>query len=165
MKKLFLAATTALMMVSLTTGAYAAKFKFPSDAPVAAVTIPDDWESGETESGVEATSPDEAVYLSIDVADAKSIDGVMDDAVNWLDEQGVTVDASTSKKTEDKLNGKDIIYVEWDGKDKDGPASIGLAALVLNADTILVLTYWGTKGEEEKNTATIGNILNSIKEQ
>ena len=153
------------MLTSLVTSASAAKFKFPSDAPIAAVTIPDDWDSGETESGVEATSPDEAVYLSIDVADAKSIDGVMDDAVEWLGEQGITVEASTVKKNEDKLNGKDIFYVEWDGKDKDGPASIGLAALVLNADTILVLTYWGTKGEEEKSTAAIGKILNSIKEQ
>lgn len=165
MKKLFVAATTAIMLTSLVSTADAARYKFPSDDPVASVTIPDDWESGETESGVEATSPDEAVYLSIDVADAKSIDDVIDDAVEWLDKQGVVVKPDSVQKNEDKLNGNDIYYVEWDGTDKDGPASIGLAALVLNADTVLVLTYWGTKGEEEKSTPAIGKILDSIKAQ
>lgn len=165
MKKLFLAATTALMMASLIGAADAAKYKFPGEDPVASVRIPDDWESSETESGVQATSPDESVYLSIDVADASSIDEVMDDAVAWLGEQGVTVNPSTARRSEDTLNGKDIIYVSWDGEDKDGPASIGLAALVMNADTILVLTYWGTKGEEEKNAGAINDILDSIREQ
>lgn len=164
MKKLFVAATTALMLAALAGNANASNYKFPSDDPVAAVVIPDDWESGETESGVEATSPDEAVYLSIDVADAKSIDSVVDDAITWLGEQGVTVDPATSKKSEDKVNGKDIFFVSWSGKDKDGPASVGLATMVLNAKTVLVFTYWGTKGEEEKSLPAINSILNSVTE-
>jgi hypothetical protein len=49
------------------------------------------------------------------------------------------------------------------GQGQGRPASIGLAALVLSADTVLVLTHWGTPGEEEKNAAAIMGILNSIK--
>ena len=88
----------------------------------------------------------------------------MDDAITWLGEQGVTVDPATSKKSEDKVNGKDIFFVSWSGKDKDGPASVGLATMVLNAKTVLVFTYWGTKGEEEKSLPAINSILNSVTE-
>jgi hypothetical protein len=36
--------------------------------------------------------------------------------------------------------------------------------MVLNAKTVLVFTYWGTKGEEEKSLPAINSILNSVTE-
>ncbi|MBV9219311.1 MAG: histidine kinase, partial [Methylobacteriaceae bacterium] len=55
MKKLLL--TTALAL-ALPGFAFAATYKIPDDAPVAAITIPDDWSSKPIDNGVDATSGD-----------------------------------------------------------------------------------------------------------
>ncbi|CAN7304629.1 hypothetical protein [Rhizobium sp. LjRoot254] len=47
---------------------------------------------------------------------------------------------------------------EWEGTDKDGPVSITRAALVVNAKKVPVVTYWGTKGEQDKNAAAMSTI-------
>jgi hypothetical protein len=160
MKLLAIAATAALLFA---TAAQAAEMKFPSSDPVASITLPDGWTPNETDTGMEVTSADESIYLSVDVAEPKETEQVVKDSIAWLGTQGVTVDLSTQKQNQDKINGRDMFYVDWSGKDKEGPASVGLAALVLSADTVLVLTYWGTPGEEEKNASAIMGILNSIK--
>jgi hypothetical protein len=47
----------------LPTVAHADTIKFPSEEPIAQITIPHSWGPKETESGVEATSDDSAVYF------------------------------------------------------------------------------------------------------
>lgn len=156
--------TAAFVACLLASGAFAGELRFPSDEPVASITFPDDWTSAkETETGIDATSPDDSIYLAVDVADAKDTDAVVKDAIDYLAGQGVTVDAATAKQDEGTLNGMKVFNVDWDGTDKDGPVSISLAALVVNAEKVLVVTYWGTKGEQEKNGAAMGAILNSLK--
>ena len=118
----------------------AAEMKFPSSEPVASITLPDGWKANETDSGMEVTTPDESIYLAVDIAEPK-----------------------TEKQSQDKLNGRDIFFIDWKGKDKEGDASVGLAALVLTADTVLVFTYWGDPAEEKKNGAAVLGILQSIK--
>jgi hypothetical protein len=34
---------------------------------------------------------------------------------------------------------------------------------VVNAEKVLFFTYWGTKGEQEKNAAAMNTIINSLK--
>ena len=160
MKTLFAAAAAAFL---LSTAAFAGEVQIPSNRPVIAVTVPDDWDTNETDTGMEINSADGSVYLAVDIASPQKTTDMIDAAAKFLDSQGVTIDEKTQKYTEDKLNGKDIIYIEWAGKDKDGPASVGLAALILNEKTVAVLTYWGTPGQEDKNSATVGKILASIK--
>ena len=161
MKTAMLAAFAALLLAS---GACAAELKFPSDAPVASITFPDDWTSAkETETGIDATSPDDSIYLAVDVADAKDTTAVVGEAVTYLAGLGVTVDTATAKQVEGTLNGMQIVNVDWDGTDKDGPVSISLAAVVVNPEKVLVVTYWGTKGEQEKNGAAMSAIINSLK--
>ena len=160
MKLLAIAATAALLFATV---AQAGEMKFPSSDPVASITLPDDWTAAETDTGMEVTTADESIYLSVDVAEPKDTEQVVKEAIEWLGTQGVTVDASTQKQNQDKINGRDMFYIDWSGQDKEGPASVGLAALVLSADTVLVLTYWGTPGAEEKNATAIMGVLNSIK--
>jgi len=160
MRLLAIAATAALLFA---TAVQAAEMKFPSTEPVVSITLPDGWTPNETDTGMEVTSADGSIYLSVDVAEPKDTEQVAKDAIEWLGKQGVTVDLSTQKQSQDKINDRDIFYIDWSGKDKEGDASVGLAALVLSADTVLVLTYWGTPGEEEKNVAAIVGILKSIK--
>ncbi|MDB5523185.1 MAG: hypothetical protein JWM58_948 [Rhizobium sp.] len=160
MKNFVLATTAALL---LATSAQAAEMNFPSDAPVATITIPDSWNPKETETGIDATSDDNSIYLAVDVADAKDTDAVVKDAVEYLAGQGVTVDQKTAKQTAGMLNGMVLTNVNWDGTDKDGPVTIGLAAAAANAEKVLVITYWGTKGEQEKNDAAMTDIVKSLK--
>lgn len=74
----------ALLAASFPLLAEAKTIKFPSEKPIASITIPDSWEPEETESGVQGTSPDSAVYLSADVASSRSIEKVSGDAVDSL---------------------------------------------------------------------------------
>lgn len=160
MKHLVIAAAASLL---LSTAALAGELKFPSDEPVASITTPDGWTTKETDSGMEVMSPDEAIYLSADIAGAKDTAEVVKDAVVWLNGQGVTVDEKTAKPTEDTLNGMPLYAIDWDGTDKDGPVTVSLAAVTISAETNLVLTYWGTKGEQDKYAADLVAIVRSIK--
>lgn len=161
MKKLFAAAALATMLMPCVS--FAETLKFPSDAPVAQITIPDAWGPEETETGIQATSDDSAIYLSIDVADAKTSDKVISDAIDFLQTNGVTIDEKTQKESEDTVNGFKMSNLDWSGKDKDGDVNIGLSFLSPKPGKLLVITYWGTKGEQEKHGPELLAIIQSLK--
>ncbi|MBB6489267.1 histidine kinase [Rhizobium lusitanum] len=154
----------ALLAFTSPLAAHAATFKFPGEKPVASITIPDSWKPEETDSGVEGTSDDSAVYLSADVANNKSIDKVVTDAIDFLAKNKVTIDPSTKKETPTtEVNGLQMGTLEWDGKDENGPISVGLLIVQVSADNALVVTYWGDKGAEDKHDAEVKAIVASIK--
>jgi hypothetical protein len=144
--------------------ANAATLDFPSDAPVASITIPDQWQPEGTATGVVATSDDGAVFISTDVATEESMDQVVSDAVDFLTNNGVKIDTSTQKQTPATMyDGLSISMVEWEGTDKDGPVSVSLAFVVPKEDTAVVVTYWGSKGAEDKHQDAIVQMLLSIR--
>ncbi|MGG6893703.1 histidine kinase [Rhizobium sp. BR 315] len=154
----------ALLAFTSPLAVHAATFKFPEEKPVASITIPDSWKPEETDSGVQGTSDDSAVYLSADVANNKSIDKVVTDAIDFLAKNKVTIDPSTKKETPTtEVNGLQMGTLEWDGKDEDGPISVGLLIVQVSADNALVVTYWGDKGKEDKHDAEVKAIVASIK--
>lgn len=160
MKKMILAALFAALA---STASHAATLQFPSENPAASIAIPDDWKPEETETGIQAQSPDNAIYISIDVAGAETADKVVSDAIDFLKEKGVTVDPATQKESEDQLNGMTMKNLDWSGKDSEGDVSIGLSFVQPSDDKLLVITYWGTKGEQEKHNAELGSIIGSLK--
>ena len=144
--------------------AQAATLEFPSEAPIAAVTIPDTWNPKETISGIEATSPDSAIYFSIDVATDKSMDKVIEDAVNFLTENGVTLDAATQRDSGDvEINGMTFGSIEFDGTDSDGAVEISLGFASPAEGKMLVVTYWGTKATQDAHQTDLVGILTSLK--
>lgn len=155
----------ALLALTSPIAAHAATLTFPGDKPVASITIPDSWKPEETEGGgVQGTSDDSAVYLSAEVASDKSIDKVVSSAIDFLAKNKIAIDTSTQKETPTTdVNGLQMATLEWDGKDEDGPVSIGLLIVQVNADNALVVTYWGDKGEEDKHDAEVKAIVTSIK--
>ena len=62
-----------------------------------------------------------------------------------------------------KLNGMQAYNIYWSGKDSDGPATIGLTALVADDDKTLVITYWGGTEEQKAHGEAISAIFNSLK--
>jgi hypothetical protein len=161
MKKILAAAVLATTLLS--SPSFAATLLFPSAAPVAQITIPDAWNPEETDSGIQANSDDDAIYLSIDVATSETTDKVIEDVFSFLDENGVTVDPATQKQSEDTFNGMKMINLDWSGKDKDGAVSIGVSLVAPKPDKLLVITYWGTKGEQEKHGPELVALINSLK--
>lgn len=144
--------------------AQAATLEFPSDAPIASVTIPDAWEPKETTSGIEATSPDAAIYFSIDVASDATMDQVINDAIKFLTDNGVTIDETTKSDSGDvEINGMTFGSIEFDGEDADGPVEVSLGFASPSAGKMLVVTYWGTKETQGAHSKDLVAILKSLK--
>lgn len=159
--KIILAAV--LMTAFLPSVSFADTLVFPSDAPVARITIPSDWEPKETESGVDATSDDGAVYISVDVANAKTSDKVIDEAIAFLLKNGVKIDGSTQKQSDEVINGMDMSNFDWTGTDKEGPVNVSLSVVSPKPGKLLVITYWGSKGTQEKHFSELQEIIASLK--
>jgi len=159
-KRLAAAAFMTLLMPCLS---YADTLLFPSDNPVARITIPASWEPKETESGIDATSDDGAIYIAVDVANAKTTDKVIDDAIAFLKENGVKIDGSTQKQSDETVNGMDMTNFDWTGTDNDGDVNVGLSLLSPRPGKLLVITYWGTKGKQEKHGPELQEIIASLK--
>lgn len=144
--------------------ANAATLIFPSEEPVASVTIPDDWDPKETVSGIEAKSPDTAIYFSIDVATARNMETVIEDAIRFLTDNGVTIDEDSQRDSGDvEINGMTFGSLEFDGEDADGPVEVSLGFAAPSDGKMLVVTYWGTKATQGVHTNTIAKILGSMK--
>lgn len=161
MKKMLAAAALATMLIPC--ASFAETLKFPSEKPIAQITIPDSWGPEETETGIQATSDDSAIYLSIDIADEKTSDKVISDAIDFLQQNGVSIDEKSQKESDDTVNGMKMSNLDWSGKDKDGPVNIGLSFLSPKPGKLLVVTYWGTKGEQEKHGPELLAIIQSLK--
>jgi len=160
MKKLLL---TTVLALGLPSFAFAASYKLPDgDAPIATVTIPDAWSSKAIDNGVDATSDDGSVYVAIEVTNGKDLKDATAEAAKFLASNGVSIDETTAKQTEGKINGLDGVEIAWSGKDKDGPTNVSLSFIAVTSDKLLLLTYWATPDGEKKNAKELGDILSSI---
>src|SRR4051812_12303505 len=104
--KTFLAGSLLLFMAM--TPLSAGVFSFPDENPVVSVTIPASWQPSEDETGVEATSKDDEVYIDIQSTNTKTVEKGIDDALAYLKDKHVTVNADSVKKQELKLNGMNV---------------------------------------------------------
>ncbi|MGO4569357.1 histidine kinase [Rhizobium sp. 2YAF20] len=159
-KKLLLAAAFSTILPVL---AFADTIKFPSEEPIASITIPHSWGPKETETGVDATSDDSAVYFSIDIADSKTTDKVVGDAIDFLSKNGVTIDKSTQHDEGDHVvNGMKMSTLGWSGTDKDGPVDVQLGFVQPKEDKLLVVTYWGSKDGDDKHDKEVAAMIQSL---
>lgn len=160
MKKTALALLFALALVTPT---FAKTFRIPDEGSFASITIPDDWKSKEIDKGVESQSADNEVYFAVEATDSKGMDKSIEEAIQYLHEQGVTVDDKSMKQSEGKVNGMDGMDVTWNGKDKEGDAIISLTILAASKDKVLLITYWASPEGTKKHDKELGAILKSVK--
>ena len=140
--------------------------KLPDQNPVASFTIPASWKPAEYEDGVEAVSDDQSVYIAVEATDLSSqsvIEDAMKASLSYLKKKGVEVDQSTAKQSQAKLNGMDVIDVDWRGKDSEGDCIVSLTVVVVTGSKGLLLTYWASPDREKKNSQELVGILHSIK--
>jgi hypothetical protein len=152
-----------LFSLALLTPSFAKTFKVPDEESFASITIPDDWDSKEIDKGVESQSADDEVYFAVEATDAKGMDKSIEEAVEFLKRQGVTIDAKTMKQSEGKINGMDGVDVTWNGKDKEGDAIISLTILAAKKDKALLITYWASPEGTKKHAKELEAILKSVK--
>lgn len=143
--------------------ASAKTYSIPDPNPVAVITLPDDWDSTEIDKGVESTSDDETVYVSVEVTELKDAAKAIAEAVTWLKGKGVVVDVSTQEKKPFTINDMEGVQVQWTGKDEDGPTHVSLTLLQVTETKGLVLTYWASPEGEKENLKDLASIINSLK--
>lgn len=158
---LSLLALAAFMFASSTK---AKTIKLPNDEfAFAQITIPDSWEPSEVNNGVEANSPDKAVYISaVGVGSEKGMDSEIEDTFTMLKEHSVELDQSSKKEQKFQINGVEANELIFKGKDEDGPATVSITFVPIKKK-VVVVTYWVTTSEEEKHAAEVGKIAQSIK--
>ncbi|MBN9525203.1 MAG: hypothetical protein J0H82_03300 [Alphaproteobacteria bacterium] len=142
--------------------AEAKTIKLTAAKPVATVTIPDSWKPEEYDLGVEAQSPDDEVYVAVEVSSVKGLENAAIEALKFYQKQGVTLQGDPVQ-SEHKLNGMDVVDLAWKGRDKDGEAEVSLSFVVVSESRILLLYYWGSPKGGEKHRQALSGILNSIK--
>ena len=151
-----------LLLFMGATSLSAGVFSFPDANPVVSVTIPASWKPSEDETGVEATSKDDEVYIDIQTTSSKTVEKGINDALAYLKEKGVTVNTDSVKKQDLKLNGMSVSDVSWDGTDEDGACKISLSVISVTDSQGLLVIYWASPDGEKKNQAALNKIANSI---
>jgi hypothetical protein len=158
MKKLL-----ALCLVALvgTMTAQAGTFKLGAGTPFVSIAIPDSWEPEGDENVVAGSN--HGAFLSAEPASGTEINSLIDQAVDFLSEQGVEFDQEKIEKSEKEFNGLPTVIVSTIGKDKEGPAQVGLIITLLPNDKALLVTYWGPVGENKDLVDDLNSIMGSIK--
>lgn len=152
-----------LLALALLVPSHGKTFKLPDEESFASITIPDDWKSKEIDSGVEAQSADDEVYFYVEATDAQGVEKQIEEAVKYLQGQGVTVDEKSMKQSEGKINGMEVMEVDWKGKDKDGATEISLSIVVVTKEKGLLIVYWASPEGTKKHTKALGEIASSVK--
>lgn len=158
---------SALVVIALGFGAMqsasAKSHLVPEKAPVAVVTIPDDWEVTEIAQGIEALSDDETVYVAFEVTELKDVSTAIADAIVWLKSKDVVIDRATQEQKDFEINGLSGVQVKWEGKDEDGPTQVSLTVLPVTDTRGVILTYWGSAEGAKANIKDLTSIITSLK--
>lgn len=111
-------------------------------------------------------SDDQSVYIAVEATDLSSqsvIEDAMKASLSYLKKKGVEVDQSSAKQSQAKLNGMEVIDVDWKGKDSEGDCIVSLSVVVVTGSKGLLVTYWASPEGEKKNSQEVIGILHSIK--
>ncbi|WP_342362401.1 hypothetical protein [Terrarubrum flagellatum] len=143
--------------------ASAKSYTLPESNAVAVITIPDTWDTDKTTDGVESTSADEEIDLSIEV---KAIDNVVkatEEALKYLIDNGMKIDPATEKRREFKINGMDGLDLAYSGTYEGEANNVSVSIIIVDPKNVLIMTYWATAAGEEKNLEDLKSIALSIK--
>lgn len=142
--------------------AAAATFELGSP-PVARITLPDAWSPKVTARGVEATTDDDEIYVAVRPAALASTEEAVRQALAYLLEQGVKIDASTQRQRTGEINGMEAVSLAFSGKDEDDEdVEISVSVVIASPSSAVVLTYWGSKEGERTYAAELAGILQSL---
>src|SRR2546422_2324350 len=103
------------LYAGLLTSALAGTYKVPRDEPLAAVQIPDRWQTKEHEELIETTSPDGAMRFLVLPPEANRISESMGEVMRHIrNTGGIIVKAESLKRDIGELNGMEAQHISWD---------------------------------------------------
>jgi hypothetical protein len=133
----------------------------PAKDPVATLMIPDTWKQKEIEFGYSGTSPDEAIFFSVEYARSDRIDKLFALNDDWMKENKI-VQKGEPKQQEITLGGLAAKLFTYQATDENGPTEVDFV-IIPAGKRIVLLTLWGSEKEQKDNKADIDSIKNSIK--
>lgn len=159
MKKFVL---TVALAACLIVPAAARNLVAPAKNPAIAVSLPDKWKVEEIEFGYSAKSPDGDVFFSIESANAKKLDAMMDNNNKWMKENKIDASKAPEKVTL-TFNGVEGEVLRFNTKDENGPTIVDFVMLPGGKGSMVMVTLWASDAERKTNAKDIDAIMNSIK--
>lgn len=133
------------------------------DPPIAVVTLPDAWKPRVYDEGVEANAPDGGAYVAVEAVKIADVATATKEGIKYFQKNGVTLDQSTMKKKDTKINGYEAVDVTWSGKDKDGPTNVSLTFVVLSDTQSVLLYLWASDDDMKEAAPELMAIAASLK--
>lgn len=142
--------------------ALAEAFNITEADPVAVITVPDDWEGKKVGRGVQIKTPDDEIYMWVELIPPSEIDAVQKEHNSYFDNQGVTVEG-TPETVQIEVNGRPWVISELKAKAKGEPSVIRYVAInpKVASGKLILLTYWASlEGDKKYNDATTKMLEN-----
>ena len=146
----------------MTVPALAKTYELPDDNPAVKASLPNGWEPREVEHGVEATSPDGETYIALETATAKKMEQLIDEDIQFLTDQGVSIDRNSQQAKDTSINGMPVSFLHWSGKDKDGPTGVTLGIFGVSDNLVLLMTAWSSPDGDKLHGPELDSILSSV---
>jgi hypothetical protein len=131
--------------------------------PIAVVTFPDNWRSAKVKRGVEVKSPDEEVYVWLEVATPGEMDALQKEHDKYFADQGVKI-TSSSETVKNEVNGRMWSFTELKAKHKDGDQIIRYMAINPNlaSGKIILMTYWASMAGHKDHDKAMSAAIKSL---
>jgi hypothetical protein len=141
--------------------AFAKNFAVPDKNPAITITVPDDWKTQEIEYGYSARPDDEAIFFSVEFADARNIDKMMATNDAWMKQNKIK--KVEPIKADLPLNGIPATVFQYRTRDGNGPTTVDFILLPAGNNRMIMLTVWGNDEERETHGKALDAIFGSIK--
>jgi hypothetical protein len=132
------------------------------DAPVAAFTIPDGWDTSRVARGIQAISKDGEVDFWIEAYGPGDYDAILAEHNAYWKDQGVAITGRDSQ-TQEK-NGRKVKITEEHATWKGDPTVLYYVEydLALPSKTNIVFTYWASPKGDKTYQGEVGDVLGSL---
>ncbi len=151
----------ALSLLLLNHPALAKNLAFPEKNPIGTIVLPDSWKPREIEFGWEAKSPNDDIYLSIEMINDKLINKVANSNDAWMKDNKIQL--KPNPIVEDlMLGGLFAKAFKYQATDENGPTVI-YQVFVMAGKGAALITIWGSEEEQKTREKELNTIMNSIK--
>ncbi|MGL4243725.1 MAG: hypothetical protein ACRCTI_21630, partial [Beijerinckiaceae bacterium] len=126
--------------------AAAKNLALPSSDPVATMWLPDNWETKRIDGGWESTSPDGAVYFSVEYAKGeRGIDKLAEQTEKWMARNDIKV--GSPKEQDLEIAGLKSKMMSFSGTHNGDDTEVHITFVPAGKNRVLMFTVWASKAE------------------
>lgn len=155
--------TLGLVGQSVPGPALAGAVSITSADPVAVLTVPDAWRQSKIDRGVQIITPDEEIYLWVELVPSDQIDALQKEHDAYFKKEGVTFTGSSETMTKE-VNGRPWSFTELKARSSDGPSIVRYLAInpKIASGKIIMMTYWASEKGHVKHDKAMQAVIDSI---